>query len=190
MPHERRYSSGGGKLAVITAYLGLGSNLGDRKQNLAQALELLSHQVAMEQISSIYETQPVGYEPQPLFLNTVCCIRTVLSPEELLSLAKQIEARMGRVSSFPNAPRLIDIDILFYEHEVIKRHGLIIPHPRLAERAFVLIPLAEIAPGLVHPETGKTIKQLADSLESSAGVTKWAEAEEVMNRRHNVSGIR
>jgi len=174
---------------MVTAYLGLGSNLGDRKQNLAQVLELVSQQAAVEQLSSVYETEPVGYKQQPLFLNAVCRISTELSPERLLGLAKEIEAKLGRIPSFPNAPRLIDIDILFYGDEVVSSRELTVPHPRLAERAFVLVPLAEIAPGLVHPKSGKTIRELLDNLGTVAGVCKCAEAEEFMNRRQNVPGI-
>ncbi|MBM3119424.1 MAG: 2-amino-4-hydroxy-6-hydroxymethyldihydropteridine diphosphokinase [Chloroflexi bacterium] len=174
---------------MITAYLGLGSNLGDRKQNLARALELLSRQVVVEKLSSIYQTEPVGYRDQPLFLNAVCLISTELSPDKLLRLAKEIEVELGRVPSFPNAPRTIDIDILFYGDSVFSTEELTIPHARLTERAFVLVPLAEIAPDLVHPVNGKRIKELLDDLGEVAGVCRWAEAEEVVNRRQDVSSI-
>jgi GTP cyclohydrolase-4 len=174
---------------MATAYLGLGSNLGDRKQNLVQALELLSKQMVIEQVSSIYETEPVGYQPQPLFLNAVCRISTQLNPRQLLRLANKIEAKLGRMPGFPNAPRPIDIDILLYNDEVLSSKELTVPHPRLAERAFVLVPLAEIAPDLVHPGSGKTIKKLLDNLGTVAGVRKWAEAEAIM-RRQDVSSIR
>ncbi|HEY4711482.1 MAG TPA: 2-amino-4-hydroxy-6-hydroxymethyldihydropteridine diphosphokinase, partial [Dehalococcoidia bacterium] len=98
------------------AYLGLGSNLGKREENLCQALTLLSLKVNLEEVSSVYKTKPVGYKEQPLFLNLVCRISTNLPPEELSHLAKDIETRMGRVPSFLNAPRIIDIDILFYDN--------------------------------------------------------------------------
>jgi 2-amino-4-hydroxy-6-hydroxymethyldihydropteridine diphosphokinase len=177
---------------MATVYLGLGSNLGDRRLNLAQALELLSRQAEIEQVSSIYETEPVGFKEQPLFLNAVCRITTRLSPKQLLSLLKKIEADSGRIPSFPDAPRPIDIDILFYDNRVITSQSLTIPHPRLAHRAFVLVPLAEIAPQLTLPENGKTITEQLSNLESTEGVRKWAEAGEIMNvaRRRNVSGIR
>lgn len=160
-------------MKLATAYLGLGSNLGDRKQNLAQAIELLSQKVTIDRISSTYETEPVGYEEQPLFLNAVCRVSTNLSPQQLLILAKEIESKLGRVSSFRNASRPIDIDILLYDYEVIKTPDLVVPHPRLTERAFVLIPLVEIAPDLVYPESGKSIGELVNSLKESAGVRKW-----------------
>ena len=174
---------------MITAYIGLGSNLGDGKQNLAQALKLMSKHLVVEQVSCIYETEPVGYDDQPLFLNAVCRISTELSPQQLLGLAKKIEIKLGRVPSFPNAPRPIDIDILFYGDEIFSSKELTIPHPRLAERSFVLVPLAEITPDLVHPVNGKRVKELLDDLGAVAGVRRWAEAEEIVIRRQDVSSI-
>ncbi len=172
MQNERRYCERHiGKLT--TAYLCLGANLGEREKNLSQALTLLSLKVNLQEISSIYETEPVGYKEQPLFLNLVCRVTTNLSPEELLHLAKDIETRMGRVPNFRNAPRIIDIDILFYDNKIIETPTLTIPHPRLHDRAFVLIPLAEIAPVLVHPKLGKSITQLANDVKGQKGVRKW-----------------
>ncbi|MGQ9546555.1 MAG: 2-amino-4-hydroxy-6-hydroxymethyldihydropteridine diphosphokinase [Dehalococcoidia bacterium] len=157
-------------MAIV--YLALGSNLGKREENLYQALTLLSSEVNLNEVSSVYETEPVGYAQQPLFLNLVCRITTGLSPEELLLLAKGIETEMGRIPSFPNAPRPIDIDILFYDSRIVKTKDLTIPHPRLHDRAFVLIPLAEIAPDLVHPKLRKSIAELVRSVKGQDGVRK------------------
>ncbi len=160
---------------MVTVYLGLGSNLGDRQCNLAKAIELLSPQVKVEQVSSLYETEPVGYSEQPRFLNAVCSASTRLTPQELLTLAKGIESQMGRKPTFPNAPRPIDVDILFYGEQVFRSPELTIPHPRLMERAFVLVPLAEIAPNVIHPENGKTAIELLANAPGLEGVTWWGE---------------
>ena len=158
---------------MATVYLCLGSNLGEREKNLTQALTLLSQKVTLEKVSSIYETEPIGYKEQPFFLNLVCQIGTNLSPEELLHLAKAIENEMGRVPSFPNAPRLMDIDILLYDDQIINSQDLTIPHPDMTDRAFVLVPLVEIAPGVIHPQAGKTIAELAASAAGNSIVKKW-----------------
>ncbi len=123
-------------------------------------------QVTILRASQIYETPPWGYVDQPSFLNQVVEARTNLSPRQLLYHLKTIERRLGRVPSFQYGPRLIDIDILFFDSQIIHRDGLIIPHPHLAERAFVLAPLAELAPDLIHPQSGQTIRQLLAQIDA------------------------
>jgi 2-amino-4-hydroxy-6-hydroxymethyldihydropteridine diphosphokinase len=157
----------------VTVYLGLGSNMGDRQKNLDKALDLLSQRLQVEKVSSVYETEPIGNVNQPRFLNMVCQAFTRLAPVELLAVAKGIELKLGRAPGKSNAPRPIDIDILFYGDLVIETPELVIPHPRLTERAFVLIPLAEIAPDLVHPVSSQTVKELMKAVTEVQGVFKW-----------------
>jgi 2-amino-4-hydroxy-6-hydroxymethyldihydropteridine diphosphokinase len=168
--------SGKGDL-YMQVYLSLGSNLGERQANLAMALKLLSESVHIERVSSLYETEPVGHTEQPLFLNAICRAQTELGPLQLLSLIKGIEASLGRVPSFPNAPRPIDIDIILYGNLVIRTPELTIPHPRFEKRAFVLIPLLEIAPELRHPVSGHQIRDMATVVEGQDGVKKIGELE-------------
>jgi len=154
-------------------YLGLGSNMGNRQDNLQKALDILSQRLRVGQVSSIYDTEPVGNVNQPRFLNLVCQAYTTLAPMGLLALAKGFELKLGRVPGKPNVPRPIDIDILFYGDHVMETPELVIPHPRLAERAFVLTPLVEIAPDLVHPVSGKTIRELLQGITETQGVLIW-----------------
>ncbi len=156
----------------MKVYLGLGSNLGDRKANLKKALQLLGERLQIEQVSSFYETEPVGHAEQPMFFNAVCRAETELGPLQLLSLIKGIEATLGRVPGFANSPRSIDVDILFYGDLVVETTELTIPHPRIKERAFVLIPLLEIAPQLVHPVSGESISDLAARVPGKEDVKK------------------
>ena len=157
----------------VIVYLGLGSNLGDRGTNLDKALEFLTQRLTVKKTSSVYETEPIGNANQPLFLNIVCEVSTRLAPMGLLTLVKGIESKLGRIPGGVNAPRPIDIDILLYGSQVIDTSNLVIPHPRLTERAFVLIPLVEIASGAVHPVNGRTVKELLAGLKEKQGVFKW-----------------
>ena len=145
---------------MATVYLGLGANLGDRLHNLKQALELLSEKTNIVCVSPVYETEPVGYTSQPMFLNAVCEATTGLEPEHLLEYVKSIEKKLGRVPGFRNAPRPVDIDILFYDNRIIQSDELIVPHPRIKERAFVLVPLADVAPDLIHPVLDRPVREL------------------------------
>ena len=163
--------------ATTTAYLGLGSNLGDRAALIRAALHRLEEAgVRVVARAPLYETEPVAPEPQPLYLNGAARVETTLAPEELLALALAVERSLGRERSpatappTPTAPRPIDIDVLLFADAVIDRPGLVVPHPRLLERAFVRIPLADVAiPGLRHPVTGDRL----DTAAPSAGVRRF-----------------
>ncbi len=141
-------------------FLGLGSNMGNRREKLTCAFQLLAPEVDLIQVSSIYETVPWGYLDQPSFLNCVAEAKTDLSPLKLLKKLKGIEKELGRQATFRNGPRVIDIDILLFDQRVILSSEITIPHPRMLERAFVLVPLAEIAGELHHPITGKSINRI------------------------------
>jgi 2-amino-4-hydroxy-6-hydroxymethyldihydropteridine diphosphokinase len=174
--------------------LGLGSNLGDKQANLRRAVECLTAPHAgasagapsakparLVAASSLYRTAPVGLLEQDWFFNAAIRVQTALTPRQFLQTALEIERRLGRVRNARNGPRLIDIDILLWDGLVVAEPGLLIPHPRLHERLFVLEPLAEIAPGLRHPLLGKTMLELRADLIAAGGVQlecgpQWAGA--------------
>lgn len=153
-------------------YLALGANLGDRLANLKQAIAALTPQMEVRAKSGVYETPPWGFEDQPKFLNQVIKVNTYLDPEPLLKHLKRLEVALGRQESFPNGPRLIDMDILFYDDLVVNKPSLVIPHPRLHERGFVLLPLMEIAPNLIHPVTQKSVREMAELIKTE-GIEKF-----------------
>lgn len=151
-------------------FLGLGSNMGDRKANLAKAVAILSQKMSLLRQSSLYETAAWGYTEQADFLNQVLKVESDLKPLPLLNFLKKSEVEIGRVENFRYGPRLIDIDILFYDDLVRNTKKLQIPHPRIAERAFVLVPLNEIAPDFMHPVLGKTIAEMLAEVPDKEGV--------------------
>lgn len=157
-------------------YLALGSNMGDRLANLKQAVAALSPQIEVKAKSRVYETPPWGYTDQPAFLNQVLKGETYVEPGPLLKHLKRLEIALGRVPSFQNGPRLIDIDVLFYDDLVRDTPPLILPHPRLHERGFVLMPLNDIASELVHPTMRKTVREMLESCDTS-GITLYEKSD-------------
>ncbi|MBL7574244.1 2-amino-4-hydroxy-6-hydroxymethyldihydropteridine diphosphokinase [Staphylococcus saccharolyticus] len=147
---------------MVKAYLGLGSNIGEREIQLQEAIKILDSFKGVEvtQISDIYETEPVGYTEQPLFLNLCVEIETNLNPQDLLARCLDVEQQLHRVRVIRWGPRTLDVDILLYDDLIIEEENLSIPHPRMTERAFVLTPLNDIAPNRVEPRSHQTIQNL------------------------------
>ncbi len=171
---------GEGSLDWKTAYLGMGSNLGDRVAHMRMALGMIRHdpRCSVGRVSSLYNTQPVGVTDQPEFLNGVVEIRTSLSPVELLHVCQGVERKMGRTRTIRWGPRVIDLDILVYETETSNAPELVIPHPRLRDRAFVLAPLAEIAPDVGVGDgltASNALSRLSDQGVSVFQDGSWAE---------------
>ncbi len=156
------------------AFISIGSNQGGRIDNCRTAVWLIGSgkKTFVVKKSSFYETEPWGNPDQPSFINAVIEVRTGLGPRELLGFLKSIERKMGRTPSVPLGPRVIDLDIIFYGQAAINERGLKVPHPQAVERAFVLLPLNEIAPGFVHPSLKKKVFELAASLKDTGGIKR------------------
>jgi 2-amino-4-hydroxy-6-hydroxymethyldihydropteridine diphosphokinase len=153
-------------------YLSLGSNVGDRAANLEAAIARLSSLGKVVAVSSFYETEPVGFAAQPWFLNCAVKLDTEKTPRQLLAGILELEQEMGRRRVQKNGPRTIDIDILLFGSSIIRTKGLIIPHPAMHERRFVLEPMAEIAPDVLHPVFKRSIRELRDALSTGQVVRK------------------
>lgn len=164
----------GQAVAAKRIFLSLGSNLGDREANLARAMNLLSSAgVISVRRSSLYATEPVGFTAQPWFLNCAVDASTVLMPRQLLRAVQHVEYELGRRRTIEGGPRTIDIDILFYGASLIHDADLEVPHPRMTERRFVLVPLHELEPGLRHPQSGRTISELLAATRDTGQVRLW-----------------
>jgi len=155
----------------VTVFLGLGSNLGSREEHLRDGVGLLAQSLTIHEISSVYETEPWGYTAQPPFLNAVCRAETSMAPEELLLFCQRVERTVGRRPTFRYGPRVLDVDILAYGDQVIATPTLVVPHAQMAKRAFVLVPLAEMAPDWEHPVLGKSAAQLLKEVSGTEGVS-------------------
>lgn len=162
---------------MINAFIGIGTNMGDRKKHIAEAIQLLEKQTDVKIIrtSALYVTEPIGYVGQDWFLNCVVEVMTALPPHELLSHCMAIEEQMGRTRTMQWGPRIIDLDILLYNDAVIDDDELTIPHPNMDKRRFVLVPLVEIAPDIIHPKLNKTVTDLLQHLKDTHKVDVYRE---------------
>jgi 2-amino-4-hydroxy-6-hydroxymethyldihydropteridine diphosphokinase len=168
-------------------WLGLGTNVGDLAANLTRALGLLGRLMGIEAVSAVYETEPFGYTDQPLFWNLALRGRTDLEPHALLALLQQCERDIGRVPTFRMGPRLIDIDLLLHDDIVMHTADLIVPHPGLEHRAFVLLPLLDLDPDLANPATGTRLDRCAAAIDAS-GVRRLGDAAAVLRGGASESG--
>jgi len=158
---------------LVEAVLALGSNVGDREENLRRAVAAIGRRMTVVAASSVYETQPMYREDQDWFLNCVVVVQTEMEPVPLLAWLKEAEVKMGRDrEGGSNGPRTIDLDVLFYGDAVVSGPSLTVPHPRMAERAFVLVPLAEVRPRLVHPVLKKSAAAMLEGLKTDKKVVK------------------
>ena len=161
---------------IQRVYISAGSNLGNRKANLEYALQSLTKRgVVPTEMSSYFETEPVGFFEQPWFLNIAIKLETRLAPYELLDLCQEVENSYGRVRNLTKGPRTLDLDILLYDDIVVNQLRLVIPHPRMSERKFVLVPLAQIAPEVLHPVLKKTIRSLLEACSDPSVIRPYVE---------------
>lgn len=172
MQHHMAMSNSSEAHSTHAMYIGLGANLGDRLATLNDAIEHLATLCSVGHVSSVYETDPVGFADQPAFLNAAIALITQRAPQDVMSNLLHIERKLGRVRTFPNAPRAIDLDLLLVDDLVIDKQSLQVPHPRLHERSFVMVPLAEIAPYVMHPVLGVSVGDLLKRLEPVSGVQR------------------
>lgn len=166
---------------MVITYISTGSNIGDRYEALIKAREMLNNKAGIVTIhSSIYETEPWGFDAETHFLNQVLVIQTMLQPLRLMKVILDIEKQMGRKRNHLRyEPRIIDIDILLYGRDIIKKHNLQIPHPRMQHRKFVLVPLSEIAPDMVHPVSKLRIAELLDQVKDECKIKLWKSAADI-----------
>ena len=153
-------------------FIGLGSNLGNKEENIIKAIDLIRKRFKILNVSSLYETEPIGYKQQDWFLNCAMKINTNLKPQELLIFLQSIEKKLGRIRTIKDGPRTIDLDILFYNNKIINENNLIVPHSRLHERLFVLEPLKEICPNFVHPVLKKSVEEIYSMADDTKIVKK------------------
>lgn len=170
---------------MTRVFLGLGSNQGDREAHLAHAVARLAGATRLTGLSSVYETDPVGFADQPPFLNMVVRLETDREPDDLLRLTRAIEAERGRVRRFRDAPRTLDVDILLFGERRLDSDDLTVPHPRMHGRAFVLVPLLELEPTLAEPATGRPYARLLEAAGGAGGVTRVMTGEQLHRGRSN-----